>query len=1039
MIRMTLAVGLLLLSGLSGAAEAPAAPARLDPSSAIEREIAGGETHAYLLPVAAAQIVRMRVRPFAVDVALSLRRDEQTVVEVPGEGLSVRVVSLVSDEPAVHRLEVRSLSAPGRRGRYRLSIATWRDRGEGDEERIALDRAFGQAQRLRREGSPSSLRQAVELYRMALAGWRTLGDGLDQANALSGLGEAVYFLGDPDGGRRLFEEELLLRRAGGDRAGEGDVLQNLGVMNALIGFRRRAAEYYEELLALRRAEGDKRGEASALRNMGVNYRLLGDYQTAAECLRAALPLWREVGDQSGEAYTLHSLGGFYFAVGDLDTALTYVEQTLALRRQLGERPEEGRTLHTLGVIHARNGDVVKARAYYEEAQALRRATGDTFGEAWTLQGLGETWAASDAARALQYYEQALALSRTSKNRPIEASTLHLMGEVLARLGDLDAAQRRLEEALEVEREVGDRAGEAATRHALGRLERDRGDLARATEHMEGALAILDTLRVKVARQDLRQTFVGEHQERYDDYLDLLMERHRRRPEPTAAAAAFAAAEHSRARTLRDILLEAGADIRRGLDPAVAARLRQAQEQLNAREQERLQVFAAPSHESQREKARRAVEEALGRYQEAESQVRAAHPRLAALRQPQARTAPELQSLLDAETVVLEYALGAKRSHLFVVSRDEILPFELPPRQTVEAAARRYRDQLLASHHRAARPAARLGSRELARMLVAPAAPWIRGRRLVIVPDGALHLLPFGALLGPETGRPLVVDHEIVQVPALGVVAQLREETPSRAGGEGAIEISRPRSLMVMADPVMEAGDPRVRAPGGSGTNGTRPVSRSVADRARSAELRRSLDDVGLTGFERLAFSRREAEGIRRIAGADATVVALDFEASRETVLSDSLREARVVHFATHALMNGEHPELSGLVLSLVDEAGRARDGFVRLHDVYNLELAADLVVLSACRTAVGREVRGEGVVSLTRGFMYAGAPRVMASLWDVRDEASAELMKRFYEGLVKRRLRPAAALRAAQVSLAKEPRWSAPFYWAGFVFQGEWR
>jgi CHAT domain-containing protein len=205
------------------------------------------------------------------------------------------------------------------------------------------------------------------------------------------------------------------------------------------------------------------------------------------------------------------------------------------------------------------------------------------------------------------------------------------------------------------------------------------------------------------------------------------------------------------------------------------------------------------------------------------------------------------------------------------------------------------------------------------------------------------------------------------------------------------------------------------------------------------DLARSLEDVGETAFARLPFTRREAEAIRRLAGPRAAFVALDFAASRQTVMSGALRSARVVHFATHGLLNDEHPELSGLVLSLVDESGRPQDGFLRLHDVYNLELDADLVVLSACRTGVGREVRGEGVVGLTRGFMYAGAPRVMASLWDVRDEASSELMRRFYTGLLRRGLRPAAALRAAQNSLRNDPRWSAPFFWAGFVLQGEWR
>jgi CHAT domain-containing protein len=166
---------------------------------------------------------------------------------------------------------------------------------------------------------------------------------------------------------------------------------------------------------------------------------------------------------------------------------------------------------------------------------------------------------------------------------------------------------------------------------------------------------------------------------------------------------------------------------------------------------------------------------------------------------------------------------------------------------------------------------------------------------------------------------------------------------------------------------------------------------------------------------------------------------VDFSASKTTATSAELGQFRIVHFATHGLINSQHPELSGIVLSLVDERGQPQDGFLRMHEIYNLNLGAELVVLSACQTALGKEVKGEGLMGLTRGFMYAGSPRLVASLWDVRDEATAELMKRFYQGMLKENLRPAAALRAAQVSMWKEKRWEAPYYWAPFVIQGEWR
>jgi CHAT domain-containing protein len=188
----------------------------------------------------------------------------------------------------------------------------------------------------------------------------------------------------------------------------------------------------------------------------------------------------------------------------------------------------------------------------------------------------------------------------------------------------------------------------------------------------------------------------------------------------------------------------------------------------------------------------------------------------------------------------------------------------------------------------------------------------------------------------------------------------------------------------------------------------------------------------------LLASREEAEAILRLTSPHRSLKALDFRASRRELFDAKLDDFRILHFATHGLLNSSHPELSGLVLSLVDEHGAPQNGFLRLQDIYNLRLAADLVVLSACSTALGSEVRGEGLVGLTRGFVYAGARSVLASLWKIDDEASAEFMKIFYRKILAEGLRPAVALRTAQTELQKEKRWQAPYHWAAFVLQGEW-
>jgi len=234
-------------------------------------------------------------------------------------------------------------------------------------------------------------------------------------------------------------------------------------------------------------------------------------------------------------------------------------------------------------------------------------------------------------------------------------------------------------------------------------------------------------------------------------------------------------------------------------------------------------------------------------------------------------------------------------------------------------------------------------------------------------------------------------------------------------------------VAVLADPVFEASDPRVHvrmaAP-------TKPAAPSVG-------LTRAVESLG-HGLTRLPFSRAEAEAIAALVPRSSLLEATDFAASRTLVANGALGDRRIVHFATHGLLDSQHPDLSGLVLSLVDEKGAAQNGFLRMQEIYNLRLPADLVVLSACQTALGREIRGEGLVGLTRGFMYAGARAVVASLWEVDDESTAELMKRFYRAMLKEKRPPADALRGAQLELSRNPRWAAPFYWAGFVLQGEW-
>ncbi|HET9789587.1 MAG TPA: CHAT domain-containing protein, partial [Pyrinomonadaceae bacterium] len=427
------------------------------------------------------------------------------------------------------------------------------------------------------------------------------------------------------------------------------------------------------------------------------------------------------------------------------------------------------------------------------------------------------------------------------------------------------------------------------------------------------------------------------------------------------------------------------------------------------------------------------------------QIRKASPQYAALTQPQPLKLKEVQAQLDADTLLLEYSLGAERSYLWAISRDSLTSYELPKEEQIKQNVLQVYQLLTArsSNQRGELPEHRqerikqaeaklpAAAKSLSNTLLAPAAAQLANKRLVIVADGALQYIPFAMLPDPSFGQPLIVKHEVVSLPSASALAIQRTELAGRQVA--------PKMLAVIADPVFDRNDKRFTAPA---TELATPQTIAFED-ARSIEhlAGNSKDEAGVTTvfIPRLPFTRQEATRLLALAPKNSSFGAIDFQASRTTVLDPLLGQYRYVHFATHGLLDSERPGLSSLVLSMVDAQGKPQDGFLRANDIYNLKLPAELVVLSACQTGLGKEIKGEGLVGLTRGFMYAGAARVVVSLWSVNDKATADLMTRFYEKMLKQGERPAAALRAAQVDMWKQKQWQSPYYWAAFTMQGEWR
>jgi len=815
-------------------------------------------------------------------------------------------------------------------------------------------------------------------------------------------------------------QALQIVHALGDRAREAEVLSILGSSHRALLRPRDALGFYRQALALFRTHGDERRAIRTLQNLGALHQSLGEPETALSCFEEALALSRRLGDRAAEAGTLHLLGGVREALGDFEGALESDEQALGLWSSLGDRrhaaktllhlasvqqalgqiapsldtarralaslsPEESprdaaEALRLIGDAEARSGHPAQAFEHLQRALVIQRKENDRRGEGLTLNDLGWTYIVNG-----QWQQAHVALSlalvrfQELEDRPTEAAMLAHLGWTENELGRPQAAEEDCGRALPVLSALRDPI-EANALLCLGEARRRRGDLAGAREAVEAGIERIETLRSAAAGPAARTSFFAANQRFYETEIALLMA-------AGHAADALAVSEQARARGLLDLLAAAHADLRQGVDPALLRREEELRAQINAADRRRRAGTATEAD----------LRRLLDQLDRAQAAIRRASPRYAALTQPRPLSLREIQrQVVDRDTLLLEYALGREKSFLWAVTLESLDSFELPPRAEIEEAVRNAMALLTAPDRTLARRPTETALAALSQTLLGPAAGLLQSKRLVIAGDGALLYLPFAALPVPGSEENLIDHHEIVTLPSASSLAVLRRETDGRPPA--------PETLAVVADPAFAQADPRAPR------------------------------------FAPLPWSRQEAETILGEAPPDSRFAALGAEASRATVLSGRLARFRIVHFATHGVLDTADPELSGIALAQVDRQGRLLDdGFLRAHEIYALHLPADLVVLSACRTALGPVIRGEGLAGMTRGFFYAGARSVLVSLWEVDDQATAELMRLFYRGMLHDHRPPAAALRAAQTALRREPGWESPSFWAGFVLQGDWR
>jgi CHAT domain-containing protein/tetratricopeptide (TPR) repeat protein len=818
-----------------------------------------------------------------------------------------------------------------------------------------------------------------------------------QADILEAKGE-TYFWG---GKRKEAIDPLSQARDLFSRAGDhdGEALSLLMLANSKAGLkddssRQAAPQHAREALRLWTAAGNRYGMARAQAVLAFIAVTAGQFDLARCNSDQAFSVFHQMGDKDDEAIILNIQGRWARDIGDAQTALDYYGKARTAFATVGDRGGEIEAITGINTAWRDLGQYQKLPSLYAQKLRLVQKTDHV---ALTASGLMDRAGIQQARRqydeAGRLYFQALEKYRSADHAYGEGDAFLRLAYLSIARGQDDQAIEFLENARQLKKKTGQIETVARIQYELARIYRRRRQLEDSRTEILEAIHTIESQRLMLSTPDSRAQYFASVHQYYSLYIQVLMELHSLHPDQGLMQRAFEASERSKVRSLLDLLQNS--------DQASSCS-RLLENQL-------------------------ASERSPGSLPDTRGED---------VGPAQTLTLQQLQAnLLDDHTVLVEYALGDEASYVWAVDRKNIAAYKLPSEEQVRKLTLEFRKDMIPLEPRADEPATQYAEREstakrgrelraqkLTKILIGT-LPLKPGQRILIVPDGPLQYIPFSALPLTGVGKKglfFLEQHEIIAVPSASALLAIRLR-PRAAATAG---------IAIFADPIFE------REQKSSGETGQHIDKSSENQQA----LARALRDVRPSQhIDKLPGSRTEAEAIQKVFGAGPTLMALGFEANRNAVLDGRLSAFRLIHFATHGIIDVRHPEMSGLILSLVNAKGQRQDGYLRLGDIYQLKLSADLVVLSSCESALGKELQAEGIIGLPRGFLHAGAKSVIASLWKVDDAASAVLMKELYT-FVQQGKSPSAALREAQLALIKaNNHYSMPYYWAAFVLEGDYK
>jgi CHAT domain-containing protein/Tfp pilus assembly protein PilF len=806
-----------------------------------------------------------------------------------------------------------------------------------------------------------------------------------------------------------FQKAIVIARQIGSKEHELKCLRQLGFTYWLMNDLEEFYAKNKKGLEIARELNHKTEIGRCSNNVGLYYwRYKTDYSQALRYYQEALQIARELENKTDEADFLSNMGIIYKRIGNLDKAINLFNEALQIDYQLSREKEISKALNNLGTtirskiqLEFRENDFNQAIDYFKESLELARKIGDKETEIKVLNNLGSINSdARNHSKALEYFNQGLEKAKQSEDKESEGMLLNNLGIVHYNLGNYEKSTRYFEKAIHLVQNVGGGQILWEAYLELGNTLREQNEPNRALQKYKNSIETIELIRSNIQNEEQKASFLGTDKriEAYQNLIDLLIHLHESQPNRNYDLQAFNYMEQAKARAFLDSLELSKIDISSHVDFKLLNQEKELEKDIT---KVYIQLLDGDSSSEKRDKLEDGLNSLEDQLEALKLEIRIENPAYAQLIFPKAVPMEEAQKkLLDNKTAFFAYTIGKRSSYAFVLTKKELKIFKIPSREDLQNMVSDYLKIITDKSNQDFD----LGYTLFSQLVM----PGINAniKNIIFVPGDILNFLPFETLITQkEMNRWLIEDYTITYAPSISSLYELIDR--KKANGS-----KRRMDLLALGDPYFG----------------------SLETEENGEDILKGFFSTNTFNLYRLEYSGIEIEKISALFSENKKTIFQRESASEEQLKNHQLENYKILHFATHSLIDDKKPDRSSIVLAL--DKDQKEDGLLRMKEIYNLNLNSDLVTLSACQTGLGQLIRGEGIEGINRAFFYAGASSVLMSLWAVNDQATYQLMERFYTHL-RSSDTIMKALRKAKLEMISSGTLSHPYYWAGFIISGK--